>query len=122
METRAVSYPSDLPHDDDCCTPDELRKKIETGEDFVLLDVRTPEELEYAHLHCCTHIPLNELPERIRELEGSRGKEIITLCHHGMRSEMAQEFLKEQGFENVRNLRGGIDAYAAEADETVGRY
>lgn len=104
------------------CSPFELKEKLQRRDDIVLLDVRTSEELSIARIDGCVHIPLNELPTRVGELEPSRGQEIITMCHHGMRSEMAQQFLLSHGFAQVRNLTGGIDAYAEMVDSSLPRY
>ncbi|MDX9975769.1 MAG: rhodanese-like domain-containing protein [FCB group bacterium] len=108
--------------DDARCTPSELAELLERGEDFCLLDVRTEQELEIARVDGCAHIPLNELPARLDEIEPWRHKLIVTLCHHGMRSQTAQEYLISNGFSRVSNLSGGIDAYAAEVDPTLNRY
>ena len=104
------------------CSPAELHDKLLRGDDFVLLDVRNAEELELARVKGCLHIPLNELENRIGELESCRHKEIVVMCHHGVRSSMAQGILTEWGFPAVRNLVGGIDAYAATVDPRVGFY
>lgn len=104
------------------CTPEELGEKLRRGDDFCLLDVRTPDELDCARFEECLHIPLNELPQRLEEIIHLRDKEIVAICHHGMRSEMARDYLASQGFGKVRNLDGGIDAYAAEVDPRIGRY
>lgn len=106
----------------DVCSPLELKEKLQRRDDFILLDVRTPEELMIACIEGCVHMPLNELPKRVGELEPNRHKEIVTMCHHGMRSEMAQEFLLSRGFTSVRNLSGGIDAYAEQVDASLPRY
>ncbi len=66
------------------------------------------------------HIPLGELPARLRELDSRR--EIVTVCHHGRRSLKAREVLKAAGFAHVRSLKGGIDAWAREVDLEVARY
>jgi len=72
------------------------------------------------HLEGSLHIPLGELPARLGELDTRR--EIVTLCHHGMRSLSARELLLGAGFARVRSLAGGIDAWAEEVDGAVGRY
>jgi rhodanese-related sulfurtransferase len=108
--------------DDPRCSPEELAKMLERGDDFCLLDVRTAEEVDCARIDGATHIPLNELPHRLDELEPWRGKIVVAMCHHGMRSEMAQEFLNSHGFDRVRNLSGGIDAYSAQVNPAIRRY
>ncbi|GMU93765.1 MAG: hypothetical protein AMXMBFR4_28230 [Candidatus Hydrogenedentota bacterium] len=104
------------------CSPTELKAKLDRGDHFLLLDVRAPEELDKAYVRGCVNIDLDELQDRLEELADWRDKEIVVLCHHGVRSQMAQSFLRHMGFQNVRNLTGGIDAYAREADPAVNRY
>ncbi len=104
------------------CTAAELKAKLDEGAEILVLDVRTDEEVEIAALEGACHIPLHELEDRLDELEPYRAVEIVALCHHGIRSWHAQAFLLESGFPCVRNLLGGIDAYAVEADPAVPRY
>ncbi|MFP4501314.1 MAG: rhodanese-like domain-containing protein [Candidatus Hydrogenedentota bacterium] len=104
------------------CFPDELHEKRDRGDDFVLLDVRNNDELTFARLDPCVHIPLHEIEARVHELALYADNEIVVLCHAGLRSAMAQQFLEARGFANVRNLMGGIDAYAAEIEPELARY
>lgn len=85
-----------------------------------LLDVREPWEYELAHLPGAALIPLAELPSRLRELNPS--EPVIVYCHHGIRSWHAACLLEQQGFEDVSNLSGGIDAWSRELDPTLRRY
>ena len=98
----------------------ELRSLLAGGAAPLLLDVREPWEWEVAHIDGSQHIPLGQLPGRIAELDTRR--EIVTLCHHGMRSLSARELLRGAGFARVRSLAGGIDRWAEEVDGTIGRY
>lgn len=104
------------------CSPQELKEKLDRGDDFVLLDVRNADELARVSIGGSMHVPLDLLDDRMDDLEKLKEKEIICMCHHGMRSQMAQEYLAVQGFKRVRNLDGGIDAYAVRADPSIGRY
>jgi rhodanese-related sulfurtransferase len=104
------------------CTVTELSAKLANGDDFILLDVRMEEELEIAKIGEPTHIVLQELPDRLDELEAAREREIVVMCHHGGRSAMARDFLLDNGFTHVRNLAGGIDAYADAVDHDMPRY
>jgi len=104
------------------CTALELKQKLSDGEDFLLLDVRTLEEHALARVEPSLLVPLHELAERLEELETWRDREVICLCHHGIRSAQACMYLTSRGFSRVRNLNGGIDAYAAEADPGMHRY
>ena len=104
------------------CTPQELKEKLDRGDDFVLLDVRNDDELARACIKGCMHVPLDKLDDRLDDLEALKGKEFVVMCHTGIRSQMAQEYLTVQGFKRVRNLDGGIEAYAVHVDPSVGRY
>ncbi len=86
---------------------DDVLKKIAAKENILLLDVRTEEEFSEGHLENATHIPLQELNERINELEQFKGKEIIVYCRSGNRSKTATSILQTKGFHAV-NMEGGI--------------
>ncbi|WP_455242072.1 rhodanese-like domain-containing protein [Petrachloros mirabilis] len=100
--------------------PTELKSRLDKGEKLVLLDVREQWEYDLAKLNGSTLIPLGTLPQSLNKLD--RDSEIICICHHGMRSADATNFLLQQGFPNVKNLVGGIDAWSAQVDRTVQRY
>jgi adenylyltransferase/sulfurtransferase len=107
--------------------PQELARKREAGEDFVLLDVRELYELQAANLGDGVEVaPLSALSrQRLAALpEPARDKEaeLVVFCHHGIRSAQVVAWLRQQGWENVWNLRGGIDAYARQVDPSVGIY
>ena len=96
----------------------QLAERIERGEnDFFLLDVREPYEWSAGHLEGALHIPLQQVPARLRELPSE--KEIIVYCRSGGRSANAQRFLQSNGFPNVRNLLGGIAAWKREVDQSI---
>ena len=101
-------------------SPKELKARLDKGDKLVLLDVRENEEYAIAKLDGSTLIPLGTLPQSLSKL--SRDSEIIAICHHGMRSADATNFLLQQGFPNVKNLVGGIDAWSTQVDGTVTRY
>lgn len=98
---------------------EDLKKRLGKKEPLFLLDVREPAEYKIAHLggHL---IPLNQLPGRLNEIDGSR--DIVVYCHHGIRSQMAVDFLRQSGFKNVKNLTGGIDEWSRVVDHAVPRY
>jgi len=100
--------------------PTELKKEWASNPDLVVLDVREPHEHEIARIEGARLIPLSELPGRLSEIDGRA--EIVTHCHHGMRSLAALELLKGAGFAHVRSLRGGIDAWSVDVDPEVPRY
>lgn len=101
-------------------SPLELKQKKEQGEPFVLLDVREQVEFQFARIPDSTLIPLAQLPSRLGELNPDQ--EIVTVCHHGVRSLTALGILVKNGFTNVKNLTGGIDAYSVMADPSIPRY
>ncbi len=97
----------------------ELEALRQADADIFVLDVRNPDE--YAICNLAGHlIPLKELPSRLNELNPDQ--HIIVHCHAGGRSRRATEFLIQQGFKNVCNLRGGITSWANEIDFTMPKY
>jgi sulfur-carrier protein adenylyltransferase/sulfurtransferase len=100
--------------------PADVQVRWDRGDRPFLLDVREPHEYQIACLPGATLIPLGELATRTSELDPSR--ELIVYCHHGVRSARAVSFLRQAGFARVRNLRGGIDAWAVSVDPTMARY
>lgn len=98
----------------------ELAQWRKEGKAFVLLDVREPDEVVSASIPNSQHIPMREIPQRLGELP--RELPIAVMCHHGGRSERVAHFLAAQGFADVANVDGGIDAYAREIDSKIPRY
>jgi rhodanese-related sulfurtransferase len=101
-------------------TAKELSNKIANNDDILILDVREPNEFQYASIKSSVLIPLNQIPERIAELDAEQ--EIVVVCHHGIRSQKAAHYLIHSGFQHVYNLQGGIDAWSCECDNSVPRY
>jgi rhodanese-related sulfurtransferase len=102
-------------------SPSELRSRLETAENKpLLLDVREPQEYAHCHIEGSIHIPMNDIPARLGEFDPQQ--EIVVICHHGMRSRMVAEYLERQGFRNMVNLRGGVDAWAREVAHDMPRY
>lgn len=99
------------------------------GEQFILVDVREPNELELACLPEDDFIllPLSDLrarrldavPEALRQ---DKNADLVIFCHKGLRSAQVTVFLRQQGWSNAVSMAGGIDAWAEEIDESVGRY
>lgn len=90
------------------------------SDDVVLLDVREPDEISLAALEGAVWIPMNQVPRRLHELE--RACPTVVMCHGGSRSRRVAEYLAAQGFSQVFNLAGGIDAWSQEVDAAVPRY
>jgi rhodanese-related sulfurtransferase len=86
-----------------------------------LIDVREPWEFETAHIKDSVLMPMGEVPARAHQELDPEGR-LVVLCHHGMRSMNVMVWLREQGFERVQSLRGGIDAWSVEVDPAVARY
>jgi molybdopterin/thiamine biosynthesis adenylyltransferase/rhodanese-related sulfurtransferase len=101
-------------------TPEELKEKLENGEDIILIDVREPVEYEINRIEGSKLIPLSKLPEKVNELDQTR--EIVLYCKMGGRSARAVQLLRELGFTRVKNLAGGIDAWIEKIDPTMPRY
>lgn len=89
---------------------DELKRRMDAGENLHLFDVREPHEFEEFNIGA-TLIPLGSLPDSLDELAGLEDQEIIIHCRSGARSGRAKEYLESQGFNKVRNLIGGMLAW-----------
>ncbi|HKL18276.1 MAG TPA: rhodanese-like domain-containing protein [Halalkalibaculum sp.] len=105
-------------------TVQELKNKIDNKEDVFILDVREPFEqyqsnLDYDHSKL---IPVGELGERMDEIQSQKDSEIVCLCRSGGRSAKACDMLEREGFENVKNLKGGINKWAQEIDNSLPVY
>ena len=99
---------------------EELQQRVQQGEGVFILDVRNPEEFEICRIPGSTLIPLPELPQRFAELD--RGREMVVHCKSGMRSAKACGILRQAGFQNVRNVVGGILAWSDKVDPSVPKY
>ncbi|TYZ10964.1 rhodanese-like domain-containing protein [Hymenobacter lutimineralis] len=92
-------------------TPTELKQRQANGESPIIIDVRETWENEEVRIDGSRNIPLGELPGKLDELDELKDQEIIVHCKGGSRSASAKAFLTQQGFSNVRNLLGGMQAY-----------
>src|SRR5271157_2620810 len=100
-------------------TVEELKKRLDRGDDLFVLDVREPHEFQICNIGGYL-IPLNDLPKRVSELDSSR--EIVVHCKMGGRSAKAADFLRQSGFTKVHNLAGGINAWAERINPKVPKY
>jgi adenylyltransferase/sulfurtransferase len=107
--------PSEVPE----VTAEELKRELDEGRDVLILDVREPYEHQICNLGGQL-VPLGELPRRVQELDATR--DIVAICRVGVRSAQAVSFLRGAGFARVRNLVGGIRAWAERVDQTMPRY
>src|SRR5215813_4798777 len=101
-------------------TPAELKARLDTRSPLVLLDVRQDWETKLCRLPNAVHIPIEEIELRTDEL--SSADEIVVYCHQGVRSAAVAEYLRSLGFVNVKNLAGGLDAWARTVDSSMRRY
>jgi rhodanese-related sulfurtransferase len=91
------------------------------GTKFMLLDVREPWELDASRLEGAKNIPMGDIPTRAHQ-ELDPEEHIIVMCHRGMRSLSVANWLRQQGFEKVQSMRGGIDGWARTVDPKVPLY
>lgn len=99
---------------------DELARRRSAGEALTVLDVREGWERDICALEPSIAIPLNQLPGNLEKLP--KDNALVVLCHHGMRSLRAAAWLRANGFDNVVNLAGGIDAWAQRIDRQMKVY
>jgi rhodanese-related sulfurtransferase len=99
----------------------DVKAMLKRGDQFTLLDVREPWELEKARLDRSRNIPMGDVPTRAHQ-ELDPEKHIVVMCHHGVRSLSVTNWLRQQGFEKVQSMRGGIDGWARTVDPKVPLY
>ena len=104
--------------------PTNLTEWLQSQTAPVVLDVREPGEWQAASVQCegftLVQLSMNDIPARMAELDPQQP--IACLCHHGARSQRVAQFLVQNGFENVVNIAGGIDAWSLQRDASVPRY
>jgi rhodanese-related sulfurtransferase len=100
---------------------EELKALRDAGGNVVLLDVREPWEFETAKIADSKLIPMGDIPARFNQ-ELNPEEHIVVVCHHGVRSMNVTAWLRQQGFEKVQSLRGGIDRWSRQIDPTVPVY
>jgi rhodanese-related sulfurtransferase len=99
--------------------PADVRARLGDA-DFMLLDCREANEVAIARISGSVNIPMGDIPGRLPHLDPDQ--EIVVHCHHGVRSQKVARWLMEQGFTNVKSMRGGIDAWSLEVNPGVPRY
>jgi len=100
--------------------PVDVKAEMEGANPPILLDVREPEELAVSAIPGALNIPLGDLPNRASELDADA--QIVVLCRSGVRSSQATSYLLARGFKNVRNIAGGINAWARTVDPSLQLY
>ena len=111
--------PADVPFEIDV---HDLKKMMDAGDDFLLVDCRQPDEHETCRIEGSVLIPRNEVEDRIGELGTDTNRTIVVHCHHGGRSSIVTDYLRGQGYSGAQNLAGGIEAWSQQIDPSVPRY
>ncbi len=101
-------------------SPQDLKARMDRREAPMLLDVRDDWETRLCQLPNALHIPIDEIEARADELDPD--EELVVYCHQGVRSAAVVEYLRQRGFKNVKNLAGGLDAWARSVDSSMRRY
>ncbi|HTW60075.1 MAG TPA: rhodanese-like domain-containing protein [Terriglobales bacterium] len=102
-------------------SPEEVKAKLAAGEKFLLLDVREPWEFETASIERAKLMPMGDVPSRAHQELGPE-EHVVVICHHGVRSMNVTAWLRQEGFDRVQSMRGGIDAWARYVDTNVPVY
>lgn len=95
---------------------------LKSGDSFLLLDCREPDEYNLVHIEAARLTPMSQLAGRVNELAEYRDKSIVVHCHHGGRSLKVAKWLREQGFPLAQSMTGGIDAWSLHIDPSKPRY
>jgi rhodanese-related sulfurtransferase len=104
-------------------TPSELKIHLDrTDHEPLLLDVREPWEYQICRLEGSELIPMREIPRVVEEQTLDPEREIVVICHHGIRSRQVGIYLEHKGFQEVINLQGGVEAWAREVDPSMPQY
>ena len=98
----------------------DLKTFLDSGVPFCLIDVRQDWEFQLCHIKGSLHLPLDQLTQKLKKIPTD--VPLFTLCHHGIRSGQAAAFLKNAGFKDVCNIKGGIDAWAKQIDPSLTTY
>lgn len=98
----------------------DLAEMRRAQQPHAVLDVREPWEADICALPDSLLVPMQQVPRRLAALP--RVQPLVVLCHHGMRSAMVVDYLRQNGFDNACNLAGGIDAWARAVDPAMARY
>lgn len=102
-------------------TAEQVKAKLDGGDNFLLLDVREPWEFETARIEGAKLMPMGDVPSRAHQELDPEGA-IVVLCHHGVRSMNVTAWLRQQGFEKAQSMHGGIDAWSRTVDPKVPMY
>lgn len=103
-------------------TPRQVRVMLESEDPVVLIDCRTAQEHAIASIDGATLVPIQELASRLEELREHEDHSMVIFCHHGGRSMQMTSILRQQGFEDVKSMAGGIDLWAQDIEPGMARY
>ena len=104
----------------DDITVEELKQMLDRKDDFLLVDVRNPDEFAVCKITGSKKLPLPKFPDQFNELP--KDKLVVLHCHHGGRSMRALQFLRAQGYTKLKNVAGGISAWAERIDTNLPQY
>jgi rhodanese-related sulfurtransferase len=118
---EASSFPRQYQIMDFEISPGQVKSLQKSGGIFTLLDVREAWEYEASRIEGTKHIPMGDIPARaLHELDPD--DHIVVMCHHGVRSLTVTNWLRQQGYEKVQSMRGGIDGWARTVDPKIPLY
>jgi len=103
-------------------SPSQVKAMLDEQQDFVLVDCRTPQEVQFARIEGAKWIPFQDLAHRHNELAEFKKSPMVVYCHHGVRSLQIAIVLRQRGFSSVKSMAGGIDLWAKDIDQTIARY
>jgi rhodanese-related sulfurtransferase len=103
-------------------TATELNAYLSTGVSTLKVDVREAHELHNGMLENAIHIPMHTIPSQLSELEKHKDAPIVLICRSGKRSDQVGQFLEQNGYSDVINLVGGMNAWAADIDSSMTVY
>jgi len=101
-------------------TPRQLKSHLEQATSPLLLDVRESWEFDICSIENSILIPMGQIPTKLEQLNPKQ--EIVVICHHGIRSAQVCRYLEHQGFEQMINLSGGVEAWAQDVDTNMAVY
>jgi adenylyltransferase/sulfurtransferase len=119
LPTMSDSANDPLPWETTC---QAVKARLDSGDDFLLVDCREPDEHALVQIKGATLVPMSQLTARVGELEPYRAKPIVVHCHHGGRSMRVTQWLRQQGFASVQSMAGGIDTWAVEIEPGLTQY
>jgi adenylyltransferase/sulfurtransferase len=114
-----MGQPVNTPFEIDCKS---VKAKFDAKADVLLVDCREGDEYQKVHIDKSKLVPMSVIQDRVGELAAYKKKEIVVYCHHGGRSLRVAQWLRGQGFTDVKSMAGGIDQWSIEIDPKLPRY